>query len=166
MSSLMSSGKREKTSHSLTIGHKMRHDWWECLKEMRQCSLTRCCQWLWDETWLMRLLCKEIKKCHSLPVGHGMIHDWWDWERNDEVSTHLLLVMRWHMIDENALKINKPLLLTACWSWDETSYEGIVLSPTHCWSWDQTWWNCLPKKNVYSHSVCWQGDYLGLTGRE
>ena len=75
------------SSHSLSVGYWMRHDWWNCLV-----SLTLC--WPWDETpwlmtlpgvtysllvhgietWLMWLPGKTIKQCHSLPVGHGMRH--------------------------------------------------------------------------------------------
>ena len=70
------------------------------------------------------------------------------------------------MTDETTWQRHNPVLLTACWSWnedDETSCEGIVLPLTHCWSCDET---CLAKKKhgPVTHILFVGKDYLGFTG--
>ena len=75
--------------------------------------------WSWEEAWLMRLPCKEIKQWHSHSVGHGMSDDWWNC-----LVTHSLLVIGWDMIDEIAW----------CPSHSLSVGHGMRL---------HDWWNCL-----------------------
>ena len=141
--------RKKKHCHSHTVGYGMRHDWWDCGKDIKQChslpvghvmthdlidetvwqsnkavSLTLC--WSLDVTWLMRLPGKEIKQSvtHCLLVmgyQHKMILLW-----RNSAATHPLLAMRWN----------------------------IMRMPGR----EQMW--------CYSLSVCWQQNYLGFNGRK
>ena len=117
-------GKEVKQCYSQTIGHEIKHDWWDFLPKTKAVSLTNCSMVMgWDiieetawqrnkatsltrcrsqdETRSMRLPGKEIKQCHSHAVG-------WDetWllrclaKTSGSLTHSLLIIMGWDMIDE------------------------------------------------------------------
>ena len=84
-------GKEIKQCHSLSVGHGMRHDWWDCLanKESSVSHLLLVMEWL---------LGKEISQSYSLPVSHVG----WDMMRHpvsDEISV-LSPTHCWACLDE------------------------------------------------------------------
>ena len=165
-----------KQYHLLTVGHVMKHDWWNCLarsvthslfgmwwniideiawQRNTAVSLTPC--WSWDETWLMRLPGKEIKLCHSQPVGHDMKHDWWNCLARS--VTYSLFVMWWNIIDETAWQRNKAVWLTYCQSWNETwlmRLPGKEIQQCHSHTvGHEMKHDCWQRNKVVSLTFCW-----------